>query len=336
MIFSSSEWTRQLTGHARKMAMPIVTYPGLKLTGKKVIDLVTNGTEQARCIEMLAMRYNSAAAVMVMDLSVEAEAFGSAIKFSDHEIPVVSGQIIFDSGGINALQVPEVGTARTAEYINAATLAAEVVGNKPVFGGIIGPFSLAGRLLDITEIMTFILIDPEASHILLEKSTRFLVNYAKAYKKAGAHGLVIAEPAAGLLSPDACLEFSSVYVKKIVEAVQDENFMVILHNCGNTVPLVPAMLSTGALGLHFGNAVDMKDILPQIPSHILAFGNLDPAGVIKSCDAATVKARTKQMLGECSQYRNYVPSSGCDVPPGTPLENIAAFYEAIDEFNAGF
>ena len=45
--------------------------------------------------------------------------------------------------------------------------------------------------------------------------------------------LIIAEPAAGLLSPEQCAEFSSPYVKKVVDAVQDDNFMVILHNCGN-------------------------------------------------------------------------------------------------------
>ena len=43
----------------------------------------------------------------------------------------------------------------------------------------------------------------------------------------------MAEPLAGVLSPVLATEFSSTYVKKIVTAVQDENFMVVYHNCGN-------------------------------------------------------------------------------------------------------
>lgn len=102
----------------------------------------------------------------------------------------------------------------------------------------IGPFSLAGRLFDMTEIMLAVLTEPEAAQVLLDKCTQFLTKYAKAYKSAGANGVIIAEPAAGLLSPPLCQQFSSVYLQKVVAAVQDDYFMVILHNCGNTVHLV--------------------------------------------------------------------------------------------------
>ena len=107
------------------------------------------------------------------------------------------------------------------------------------------------------------------------------MEYARAIKATGANGLIIAEPAAGIVSPAQCDEFSSRYVKRIVDAVQDSTFMVILHNCGNTVNLVKSMLSTGAAGLHFGNAVSMQDIMPQIPPDRIAFGNIDPVGLFK-------------------------------------------------------
>ena len=185
-----------------------------------------------------------------MDLSVEAEAFGAPVTFSDHEIPMVSGRHIHDRDSIRGLAVPAVGKARTGEYVKAAAMAAKAVVHKPVFGGMIGPYSLAGRLFDMTEIMMLILIDPDAAHALLKKCASFLIDYACAYKLSGASGIVIAEPAAGLLSADSCMEFSSVYIKQIVDAVQDEKFIVILHNCGNTVPL-----STG-------NAIDRKYGIP--------------------------------------------------------------------------
>ncbi|HVN47942.1 MAG TPA: uroporphyrinogen decarboxylase family protein [Bacteroidota bacterium] len=333
MKFNSEDWIQKTLSSKKKHALPIITYPGLQITGKKVIDLVTNGEAQAACVAVLASRYSSLAGVMVMDLSVEAESFGSPIKFNDGEIPTVSGRLIKSTEEIQSLSVPQVGTARTGEYIRAASVAASRVTTKPVFGGMIGPYSLAGRLFDMTEMMMLILTDPDAAHELLKKCTAFLIDYARAYKLAGAAGIVIAEPAAGLLSADSCMDFSSVYVKQIVDAVQDETFIIILHNCGNTVPLVPSMLTTGSAGYHFGNAVDMMDILPQIPKNILAFGNLDPVGIFKMADAASVKSKTKLLLERCKGYNNFVISSGCDVPPGTSLENIDAFYEAIDEFN---
>jgi uroporphyrinogen decarboxylase len=333
MNFNSRTWVRKIIDSPARQAIPIVTYPGLHLTGKAILDLVTNGEEQARCIELLAKRFRSAAGVMVMDLSVEAEAFGAPVHFSPTEIPTVSGRLVSDAEGILQLKVPEVGAGRTGEYLKAAALVAQNVTDRPVFGGTIGPYSLAGRLFDITEMMTHILLDPESSEILLSKCTEFLIQYARAYKKAGMAGIVMAEPAAGLLSPEDCLEFSSKYVKKIVDAVQDDSFMIILHNCGNTVPLIPALLATGCRAFHFGNAVSMTDILPQLPADVLALGNIDPAGVFKMSDAATIKAKTKALLEACKAYPNFVPSSGCDIPPGTSLLNIEAFYQAVGEFN---
>ena len=70
-------------------------------------------------------------------------------------------------------------------------------------------------------------------HILLEKATEFIVAYCKD-RRVGANGVVIAEPLAGLLSPSLAEEFSGPYVKQIVDAVQDDDFLVIYHNCGNS------------------------------------------------------------------------------------------------------
>ena len=49
-------------------------------------------------------------------------------------------------------------------------------------------------------------------HIVLQKVTEFLINYCNEYKKVGANGIVMAEPLAGLLSPDLAQEFSADYV----------------------------------------------------------------------------------------------------------------------------
>jgi uroporphyrinogen decarboxylase len=197
-------------------------------------------------------------------------------------------------------------------------------------GGHIGPYSLAGRLFDMTEIMTAILLEPDAIHELLGKCAEFLADYAKGFKEAGADGVIIAEPAAGLLSVDLCEEFSSQYVKRIVDAVQDDSFTVILHNCGNTAALVDSMAGTGAMGLHFGNVVKMSEILPHVPPDRVAMGNIDPVGVLKSGNPAGVEAAVKCLLDGMAKYPNFVISSGCDIPPSTPLENIDAFFRAVE------
>ena len=83
--------------------------------------------------------------------------------------------------------------------------------------------------MGMTDIMVNCYEEEEMVQTTLEKATEFLIKYIRGYKDVGAHGVVIAEPAAGLISPDMSAEFAWPYVKQIVDAVQDDEFAVILR-----------------------------------------------------------------------------------------------------------
>jgi uroporphyrinogen decarboxylase len=328
-----SDWKDQLILKKERTAMPIMTHPGIDLIGKRVIDAVTDGRIQFEAIRAIADRYQAMGATMIMDLTVEAEAFGSDINFSDNEVPSVSKRLVSDSNSVVNLKLPGLRAGRIPEYIRASKLAAENIHNKPVFGGCIGPFSLAGRLYDMTEIMTAAYLEPDTILGLLEKCTAFLSQYIAEMKKTGINGIIMAEPAAGLLDESLCDSFSSVFVKQMVDLFQDDHFLFILHNCGNTGQVTRSMVSTGAKGLHFGNRIDIKRVLMEVPSDVLVFGNLDPVGAFKMSTPAEMKRLVAILMETTREFPNFVLSSGCDIPPGVTAENILAFYQALDEFN---
>lgn len=307
--------------------MPIMTHPGIELIAKKVIDAVTDGQVHYQAIMALSKAYPaSPASTTIMDLSVEAEAFGAQIVFHDDDVPTVTGRLLTCAEQVVALQVPSLETKRVPQYLKAIELAVKEL-DKPLFGGCIGPFSLAGRLYDLTELMMAMYLEPDTATMLLDKCTEFIKAYCLEMKERGASGVVMAEPASGLLSNDDCLAFSTRYVKRIVEAVQDDNFAVILHNCGNTGQCTDAMVQSGAVALHFGNAIDMQSALDSVPSDIVVMGNIDPVGVMKFGTPDKVRAAVGNLLEMAEGHKNFVLSTGCDVPPAAPLENIAALFE---------
>jgi uroporphyrinogen decarboxylase len=333
MKVNMKEWKEQALSSKKRLAIPIMTHPGIDLIGKRVIDAVTNGHVHSDAILALNERYPAAAATIIMDLTVEAEAFGSAILFSDHEVPSVSGRLVGDIDEVERLKVPGMNAGRIQQYLLATSLASRNIASKPVFAGCIGPFSLAGRLFDMTEIMTAAYIEPDTILMLLEKCTKFLIEYVKELKQSGANGIIMAEPAAGLLTPDMCQQFSSDFIKTIVDLVQDDSFLFILHNCGNTGHVTQQMINTGAGGLHFGNKIDMVQVCNEVPSDILVLGNLDPVADFKMASPSQMRERTISLLEKTSEFINFVLSSGCDTPPQVPIENIEAFYIALNEFN---
>ena len=331
--FNMKQWAKDLIANNKVAAIPIMTHPGIELIGKTVRDAVTDGQVHYEAIKALYKKYPSAASCVIMDLTVEAEAFGAEVVFPENEVPSVTGRLLTDEAAIETLQVPDVNKGRVPEYLKANRLAAEHLTDRPVLAGCIGPYSLAGRLYDMSEIMMLIYINPDAAKMLLAKCSEFITNYCLALKEAGANGVVMAEPAAGLLSNEDCQQFSSEYVKDIIAKVQDDDFAVILHNCGNTGNCTQAMVYTGAMGYHFGNKIDMVEALKEVPADALAMGNLDPVSVFKMGSAALMKKETMALLEATKDYPNFVLSSGCDTPPHTPFENIDAFYSTLDEFN---
>ena len=317
----------------KRLAIPIMTHPGIELCGSSVLKAVTDGQAHADAICALNDRFPADAVTAIMDLTVEAEAFGARIRFSENEIPSILGRLVQDAGSVAGLEVPSLDRGRVPEYLKANRIVASRIKDKKVFGGCIGPFSLAGRLFDLSELMMAMYIEPETVTMLLEKCTAFITSYLLAMKGTGIDGVILAEPASGLVSNDDCYLYSSVYVRRIVDAVQDDGFSIVLHNCGNTGHCTDAMIRSGASALHFGNRADMVEALKTCPPELPVMGNIDPVTVMQQASPNQVYAAVSELLGKTAGFGNFILSTGCDVPPRTPVVNIQAFYQALSDYN---
>ena len=323
------KWVADTIASPAPQATPILSFPCVQLMGISVRDLISDSTLQAQGMKAVADRIPSGAAVSLMDLSVEAECFGATIHVSDDEVPTVVGAIVSDEDEADALEVPQGGAARSGLYIDSIRKAVELIIARPVLAGVIGPFSLAGRLMDVTEAMVYCYDEPDMVHTVLDKVTTFSIEYCKAYKAAGANGVMIAEPLAGLLSPALAEEFSHPYVKRIIDAVQDDDFAVFYHNCGNNVPLMKkGIYELGAMGYHFGDAITLVDMFEGAPEDALVMGNVSPSAQFRNGTPETMREETLKVLEACASYKNFVLSSGCDIPPQSSWENIDSFFAA--------
>lgn len=335
MKFNMDEWSQEIIDAKDTRILPVLYFPCLPLTGMGVIETVNDGKKMAETMAAIIKKYPAMIAAMTgMDLSVDSEAFGAKVTFKDTEAPSVKDPLISTVEDIHNLKVPDVHSGRVDIFLDAIVEAQKLITDRPIFGGQLGPFSLAANLLEVQQALMMTMKEPEAMKELLEKCTEFLINRALEYKKAGANGIFLAEPTAGLLSPKQLEVFSSVYVKRLVDAVQDSSFYVILHDCGHVTKSVQSMYNTGAKGHHYGNAVDMTKILPQIPPDILVFGNIDPSTAFYQGTKESIKVVTKDLLEKMEEYPHFVLSSGCDLAPLVSMETVDGFFEACAEYNS--
>lgn len=315
----------------KNQTMPILSFPAASLLRISVKDMVTDSEAMARAVAAIASRGSVGAAVMPMDLSVEAECFGAEVIFGEGEPPAVKCPVIEDICDVSKLTVPVMPAARSGIFVDGTSKAKALLPETPIFCGAIGPFSLACRLFDMTSLMIGCYDSPDEVAELLSKTTEFITEYILAHKTAGAQGVILAEPAAGLLSPDMCEEFSSAYVKKIASTVADENFVFCYHNCGGSVvACAESIADIGADIYHFGNAIKLADVIDKMPEESVVMGNVDPV-LLRDGTPENVCAAIDAVFADCSKYENFMLSTGCDVPAGAKWENIDAYFSQVGE-----
>jgi uroporphyrinogen decarboxylase len=331
-----------------RLSMPIGAYAGLAVTGGTVRDVVSDPAAQVAAVLALHERLGTPFLLTAMDLSAEAEAFGSSVRLTDGEMPALLGRLVTTAAQVERLAAPTPGDCRTRVHLDAA---AQLVGASPerqgaasperqdasapgaaapVLGGLIGPFSLAARLFGVAEALEATLSEPDTILSLLEKVTPFLIDYALEFRRIGAAGVVMAEPAAGLLSPNGLARFSTPFVARIVDATQDATFAIVLHNCGAKIVHLDRIIECGAEIYHFGAPMDLPAALARVDGRAVLCGNIDPS-FIHAGPPSAVRAEARRLLAACAGNSAFVLSSGCDLPPGTPLENVEALCAAVND-----
>jgi uroporphyrinogen decarboxylase len=325
--------TRLVADAPAPLALPVAVYPGAALVGATVQDIVRDAAVQAAAVQAMRARYQLPVLFTAMDLSVEAEAFGCQISLSPTEVPTVTGRLVTSAEQAAGLRVPEPGDGRTSVPVETVRLLSGMAGRPLVLGSCIGPFSLASRLLGVSEALELTITDPPLVHALVEKAAAFLGAHVQAMKAAGADGVLMAEPAAGLLSPRGLAAYSSAYVRRITADLEDGHFAIVLHNCAARAVHLPAVLEAGPSIFHFGAPMDMGAALDRAGDSVVC-GNIDPASILVQGSPELVGTAAATVLAKAAGRRNLVVSSGCDVPADAPLANLDALFDAVARWQA--
>ena len=243
-------------------------------------------------------------------------------------MPTVLGGIIASEEDADALQVPKVGAGRTGRYVEAIGKAAKLITDRPVFAGVIGPFSLSGRLMDVSEALIYCYEEPDMVKKVLEKTTAFLTEYILAYKAVGANGVVIADPGGASLPgvPFGVLG----YVRRIIKAVKDETSSSSITTAARA-PCPASHQSCGwAPRLSLRKRRVHEGHLERVPEDVLVMGNVDPAAQF-----ANGNPHPSGRI-PCRSWRSVRPpnlsSPRARYFPRHPGKNIDAFFRAVDRF----
>lgn len=324
------KFAEYIQGVGRPLVAPLAGFPGCVLTESTVFQNLHDGLLQARTITALHNEVDFDIVFPMMDLTVEAEALGASVNWHVNELPSVTGIRIVSTEDAESLVVPEIGVGhRLGVFVDTCRTLKQNFPNKPVWAYVLGPFSTAGRLMGMTEIAMAVKLEPDMVHGTLRKTNALIKAYASALLDTGVDGLMVLEPAAGMLGMNDANEFSNQYISEIVKVVNAYGKTPALHNCGKIMHLIESLCVTGIEVLHVGSITDPLAVYPRVPESVVVMGNIDPTEIFLGGTPGRVMAATASLAHRMSDCPRFIISSGCDIPSAASIENLVACQRAV-------
>ena len=326
------ELSKRAYGENKRLVAPLVGFPGCDILGCSIKAAQQNHAMHYNAIETLVENLKPDAAFMMMDLSVEANALGLPVRFPTNESSSVELHPVKTVEDLGAYRNTNVlADARVQSYLKTVEMMKLGLGDVLVGAYVIGPFTFAGLLAGAQEVALNSIMDTDTLEEICKFCTSIIMEYSQALIGAGADLICVLEPTAAILGPDQFSQFSGDYVRHILESYKYSNVDTIYHICGNTMHLVKAMTETGVGALSLDSpetGVELAKVAEMVSENVAIIGNVNPTMIMKDGSAEEVKQATIGLLDEMKDYPNFILSTGCDLPPGTPLENMVAFMEA--------
>lgn len=301
------------------------------LAGVAVNEYVRNGETLARCQLNALKKYGCDAVFAVMDTSVETEAVGSKLRYYDNTYPVVEKYVLTRGSDLNILSVPDpYKSGRMPEMLKALGILRKKIGDETlVVGCVLGPFTLASQLLGLENTLYLAIDDPERLGRLLDFTTSVIVQFGQAQIEAGAHLPVVFDPSASpaVIPPALFREFEMPRLRQIFQALKAKGAVANwLHIAGPAGPILPYYREAGVDIANFDYCVSLTEVQNQLPYTCLD-GNIKSLSFVEGTPAE-IRKESLKLLSYFRDRRGFILSSGCEIPPESKPENIAAMVQA--------
>ena len=317
-----------VSGRERRLAVPLMGSVGARLAGRELSTCLKDPGLHLEALACLADAFSPDVLFPIMDLTLEAEALGLPIVFPEDGAPSVAEHPVSTPDDLARLVLPDpLQAGRMPLMIEVAEGMGKIA---PDLTGayIIGPLTLAAELAGAEEFAIKTITEPEFVREIIALSLEAISGYA-GLLAARTDVVVILEPTAVMLSPDHFSRFANPALNDLTGTIRDCGAYPVLHICGDTTPLLAEMAKSGADGFSLDSQVDLERASAKVKPDQVLIGNIAPVGVMLEMDAGGVRDACERLLGEMKAIPNFTLASGCDLPAGTPRENIAALIESV-------
>ncbi len=257
--------------------------------------------------------------------TVEAEVFGIEVDWGKKRttIPTISYKGDVAPEGID---VPErfLEKGRVPVVLRAVEILAEKFDDVPVFGRVIGPFSLAAHIANMEKILRMSIKKPKLVVELTEMCIDVIAEYANAMLEHGADAVVIENmfASADVIGAKGYASSAKPFDKELIEKIKGPT---ILHICGDCTSIIEDMVETGASCLSIDSKTDARHAVEISRGKAAIMGNVDTVYTLPFGSEADVRNEVIRSI----EAGVDIVAPGCALSPLTPTRNVRVMVETV-------
>nr|WP_307998557.1 uroporphyrinogen decarboxylase family protein [uncultured Merdimonas sp.] len=216
----------------------------------------------------------------------------------------------------------------------------EAFPDMPVSTGVTGPISTAAAIRPLDRILRDTVKDPERLMRLLDLSVEFSLEWVRMFCEE------FGKVPAGFSDPVTCMNilskkqfdtFSKPYIERLVRGLTEiTGYSPSAHICGKTRSIWEDLKTIGISSFSIDNCEDLEEAKQVVGDTMQICGNVPPVEVMREGTVDDVIEACKECIRKGADSPNgYQLDTGCQVPIGTPRENLDAFIYAARKYGKG-
>jgi len=198
-----------------------------------------------------------------------------------------------------------------------------------------GPFTITGFLRGVENLLMDTFIAPADAEKAYSKGEKLFEDFAEVTLNMGIDVFYSGDPTSSgdMIDIDTFRKYSVPTYSRIHQMAKNKyGIPSVLHICGNTSNLVPAIPDSKCDGFSFDYMNDLASFKEEIGDRVVLTGNIPPVDVIWKGTPDSIMMAGKKCIEQAGKGGRFMLASGCEHPRDTPLENAIALREAAEKY----
>lgn len=268
-------------------------------------------------------------------------AMGTSLHYPEHGIDNVEKHIMKDYNDWNKMINPDPYNNKIlTPMLERAVKIKERFPGISISTGVTGPISTAIAILPVEKVLKDTRKNPEKLKELISLAVDNSLRWVEVFtKEIGPAPASIADPVTctDILSEKQFIVFSLPELKRLALGIKEiTGFKPSLHICGHTKGFWPYLKELEISTFSVDNCEDIAETRKALGDTLTIVGNVPPVNVLRNGSIDDVINSVKDCIRKgANSPKGYILSSGCQIPIGTPKENIDAYLYAARKYGAG-